>query len=160
MAIENRNLKPGTRLAAIYRKQRHTCEVREREAGKRCYRLDDGREFNSLSAAGMAITGTSCNGWSFWSVERNKVTPDIEARPADAPMETVAVRVEGALSSTQPLQALTLKAAATHRRRIFQVANQKGVPAGQSRWYCHDCGRSYLVPSQNIPDTCPQGHRA
>jgi hypothetical protein len=33
------------------------------------YRLADGKEFKSPSAAGMAITGKSCNGWAFWSLE-------------------------------------------------------------------------------------------
>src|SRR5438105_2349184 len=32
------------------------------------YRLADGREFKSLSAAGTAITEKACNGWAFWSV--------------------------------------------------------------------------------------------
>ena len=39
------------------------------KAGKRRYRLTDGREFASPSAAGKAVMGgTACNGWRFWSV--------------------------------------------------------------------------------------------
>ena len=60
--IENRNLKAGTRLVARYHKQSYTCEVVEGEGGKLRYRLEDGREFKSPSAAGTAITGKSCNG--------------------------------------------------------------------------------------------------
>ena len=69
MPIENRNLKPGTRLVGRYHKQQYKCEVVEREGGKLGYRLEDGREFKSPSAAGMAITGHACDGWVFWSIE-------------------------------------------------------------------------------------------
>jgi hypothetical protein len=67
MAIENRNLSAGTKLWARYKSQVHTAEVIAQE-GRLVYRLADGREFGSPSAAGTAITGKSCNGWSFWSV--------------------------------------------------------------------------------------------
>lgn len=41
----------------------------EREAGGLRYRLEDGREFRSLSSAGSAVMGgIACNGWRFWSV--------------------------------------------------------------------------------------------
>lgn len=66
MPINDRNLKPGTKLAARYHKQSYACEVVEREGSKLSYRLEDGREFKSPSAAGMAITGKACNGWAFW----------------------------------------------------------------------------------------------
>src|SRR5208283_2895125 len=66
--IENRNLTTGTHLIAHYHKQTFACEVTEKE-GKTIYKLEDGREFKSLSAAGTAITGGACNGWAFWSLE-------------------------------------------------------------------------------------------
>ena len=66
MAIENRNLIVGTKLWARYRGQVHTAEVFETE-GKLAYKLSDGREFKSPSAAGTALTGKACNGWAFWS---------------------------------------------------------------------------------------------
>src|SRR5437773_5580319 len=67
MAIQDRNLSVGTKLYARYKGATHTAEVIEKE-GKPGYRLADGREFKSPSAAGTAITGLACNGWAFWSV--------------------------------------------------------------------------------------------
>ncbi len=102
MPINDRNLKPGTRLVGKYHKQTYTCEVVEVD-GKLKFRLQDGREFKSPSAAGMAITGKSCNGWAFWSVETatsaaqppTQTQPAVEtkatgeAQPADASQEAV-----------------------------------------------------------------------
>jgi hypothetical protein len=42
------------------------------------YRLSDGREFKSPSAAGTAITGKACNGWAFWSVGEPTEKPPTE----------------------------------------------------------------------------------
>ena len=67
MAIKDRNLTPGTRLRAHYKREMHSCEVVETEAGLR-FRLADGREFVSVSGAGAAVMGgIACNGWLFWS---------------------------------------------------------------------------------------------
>jgi hypothetical protein len=67
MAIQDRNLSIGTQLYARYKGQTYTAEVVEKE-GAALYRLSDGREFKSPSAAGTAITEKACNGWAFWSV--------------------------------------------------------------------------------------------
>ena len=75
MPIENRNLKPGTKLIGRYHKQRYSCEVVENAEGKLAYRLQSGKEFKSPSAAGKAITGHACDGWVFWSVETATATP-------------------------------------------------------------------------------------
>jgi hypothetical protein len=76
MSIENRSLKPGTKLVARYKGQGYSAEVVETEGGIR-YRLEDGREFKSPSSAGSAIMGGSaCNGWRFWSVAGSE-----EAKP-------------------------------------------------------------------------------
>ena len=69
MAIENRNLEPGTKLIARYKKEEYRAEVVAGEGEKVKYRLADGREFKSPSSAGTAITGKACNGWAFWSVD-------------------------------------------------------------------------------------------
>jgi len=55
MAIQDRNLSVGTKLYARYKGQTYTAEVIEKEGGT-AYRLPDGREFKSPSAAGTAIT--------------------------------------------------------------------------------------------------------
>jgi hypothetical protein len=87
MAIQDRNLSVGTKLYARYKGTTYTAEVVEVQALPKGmlpkdapadpdprlvtelrYRLADGREFGSPSAAGTAVTGKSCNGWAFWSV--------------------------------------------------------------------------------------------
>src|SRR6266851_10028492 len=82
MAIENRNLAVGTKLTANYRKTAYRAEVVQTEEGVR-YKLEDGREFTSISAAGMAVRdGKSTNGWAFWSVETEG--SDVEVKPPKA----------------------------------------------------------------------------
>ena len=76
MPIENRNLPVGTRLVARYKKQEYRATVVEGEDGGLRYRLEDGREFKSLSSAGSAVMGdVACNGWRFWSVANGGKTP-------------------------------------------------------------------------------------
>jgi hypothetical protein len=77
MPIENRDLQVGTRLVARYKGQEHSATVVEGEKGGLRYRLEDGREFKSPSAAGSAVMGgAACNGWRFWSVAGSE-----EAKP-------------------------------------------------------------------------------
>ncbi len=77
MSIEDRKLTAGTRLVARYKKQEHSATVVEGEKGGLRYRLEDGHEFKSLSAAGSAVMGgVACNGWRFWSVAGSE-----EAKP-------------------------------------------------------------------------------
>src|SRR5215216_1683960 len=74
MAIADRNLTPGTRLWARYKGEVHTAEVVAHAEDKGnetiAYKLSEGREFKSPSAAGAAIMGEgrTCNGWAFWTV--------------------------------------------------------------------------------------------
>src|SRR3972149_4057893 len=75
MAIEDRNLKAGTKLVARYKGKEYTAEVVKTEEGLR-YRLEDGKEFKSPSSAGSAVMGGSaCNGWRFWSVAGEEPKP-------------------------------------------------------------------------------------
>ena len=70
MPLENRNLEPGVRLVARYKKEEYRAEVVAGEGDKTLIRLEDGREFTSVSAAGSAVMGgVACNGWRFWSLE-------------------------------------------------------------------------------------------
>jgi hypothetical protein len=72
-------LEPGTVLVARYKGAEHTAEVVPGEEGKVRYRLADGREFNSPSAAGSAVMGgVACNGWRFFSL----ATDEAETPPA------------------------------------------------------------------------------
>ena len=84
MAIQDRSLAVGTRLVAKYKGTEHTVEVAAGKEGKRRYRLTDGREFASPSAAGKAVIGgTACNGWRFWSVAG--AAPTAGAAPPTTP---------------------------------------------------------------------------
>jgi len=77
MPIEDRKLTAGMRLVARYKGQEYSATVVEGEKGGLRYRLEDGQEFKSLSAAGSAIMGgVAGNGWRFWSVAGSE-----EAKP-------------------------------------------------------------------------------
>jgi hypothetical protein len=151
MPIKDRNLKPGTKLIARYRKQDYACEVLEGEAGKLRYCLGDGKDFKSISAAGMAITGKSCNGWAFWGLPKPE-PPAMEEPQAGAP--------ENAEALEQPAAMETRTNAKPSGKHIFRIPNQKGVPEGQTRWFCHECSRSFLAAAGITPWTCPERHRA
>jgi hypothetical protein len=80
MSIEKRDLPVGTRLVARYKKQEYRATVVEGEDGGLRYRLEDGREFRSLSSAGSAVMGgIACNGWRFWSVADAGKVPLLKA---------------------------------------------------------------------------------
>jgi len=133
MAIENRNLEAGVRLVARYKGEAHTAEVVSSVQGVR-YRLADGREFKSPSAAGSAVMGgIACNGWRFWSLESDGPSPVAESGGAKT---------------------------ARGRRLIVRVPNQKGVPEGQVRWFCTICQKGFLAAAGTAPEVCPEGHRA
>ena len=184
MPIEDRNLKPGTHLVGRYHKQNFTCEVVEGEGGKLRYRLADGREFKSPSAAGMAITGHACDGWAFWSLETattappevaqtpetmsnhemplSETQPEGEVQPIAETHEIIKSKAEQPSETQVPAleHAQATQESTPVRNRIFRIPNQKGVPEGQTRWYCHDCGKSFLVATGETPAACPQGHQA
>ncbi len=80
MAVKDRNLEAGTRLVARYKKREYKAIVVETEEGIR-YRLEDGREFKSLSSAGSALmNGVACNGWRFWSLAHGGEAQTAEGR--------------------------------------------------------------------------------
>lgn len=73
MAIDGgmrEKLEAGTPLVARYKGVEHVAEVvKAGEDGKTRYRLADGREFKSPSAAASAVMGgQAANGWRFWSI--------------------------------------------------------------------------------------------
>lgn len=144
MAIENRELEPGTKLIAKYKKEEHRAEVIAGEEGKVKYRLANGKEFKSPSSAGTAITGKACNGWAFWSIESGTAQtgpedPESSERPGEDSGE-----------AETPEQT----SAAGFRR----VPNQKGVEEGQVRLYCDACQKSFTAPVGEPTETCPEGH--
>ncbi len=79
-------LEPGTGLTARYKGKEHRAEVVAGEDGKLRFRLADGREFKSPSAAGSAVMGgIACNGWRFWSIADEEA-----AETAETAAETAA----------------------------------------------------------------------
>jgi len=161
MTIQDRNLKPGTRLVARYHKQQYKCEVVEREGGKPGYRLEDGREFKSPSAAGTAITGKACNGWAFWSLEASPAPAASEGEASGASTgEANEASTEKKAEQPATSPAAEKKQATASKRPISRVPNQKGVPEGQTRWHCYECGKSFLAPSDKSPEGCPLPHPA
>ena len=70
MALEQRELAPGTKLVGTYKKTAYVCEVVATPEGETRYRLEDGKLFKSPSSAAKAVmNGISANGWRFWSLE-------------------------------------------------------------------------------------------
>lgn len=156
MSIKDRNLTVGTKLVARYHKESHTCEVIEGQNGKLRYKLENGREFKSPSAAGMAITGHACDGWVFWSVETEDSTPETtEIVPTSEASQTIAEE-----QKETPVTPATGAEQGPAKKSFFRTPNQKGVTEGQTRWYCQACGESFLAPYGEIPSACPQGHKA
>jgi hypothetical protein len=143
MPIENRNLTKGTKLVGRYHRQSYTCEVVENAEGKLHYRLEDGREFKSPSAAGMAITGHSCDGWKFWSLQTKETTSPAETEAKEQPVEQTPEPSQN-VAKTDP-----------KKTGVFLVPNQKGVLEGRIRWHCRECGKSFIASAVEVPGICP-----
>lgn len=168
MTIKDRNLKPGTQLIAHYHKQPFYCVVVEGEGNKVRYKLSDGRDFKSPSAAGMAITGHACDGWVFWSLLQDAPAQTTEtqneastsaadnAQVTDQPTAAAQEQTEApATTANQAAQEPTPPA----KKPFFRNPNQKGVSEGQARWYCQVCKESFFAPQGEIPLACPEGHK-
>ena len=100
MPIENRNLEPGTKLVAHYKKETYHALVVASAEGKVLYQLSpyDGREFKSPSSLGSAVTGKACNGWTFWSVDTSDTQVEAQTHNAQEPP----AEVEAGPEETEP----------------------------------------------------------
>jgi hypothetical protein len=135
MPIENRELTAGTRLVARYKKEEYTATVVEGEEGGLRYRLEDGREFKSPSAAGSAVMGgVACNGWRFWSVAGTGKAPAPKTTRKPAKRE----------AKTQGLH---------------QLPDEEGAAEGTAKFFCDACMEAFVVPVGEEPTTCPKGHQ-
>ena len=137
MAIRDRNLEPGTRLVANYKKQPYVCVV-DAQGDRIVFVLEDGRRFKSPSSAGSAVMGgKAVNGWRFWTVAEGQL-----ARPQ--------------VISSEPIEPTT----STGKRLIYRLPNQKGVADGMTRYFCNGCQKSFIVEGQQEPGVCLEGHQA
>ena len=135
MALENRNLEAGTRLVARYKKEEHTATVVEGEGGGLRYRLEDGREFKSPSAAGSAVMGgVACNGWRFWSVAG-------EAETAPPKKQRKSSKREAQTQS------------------FHRLPDEEGAGEGTDKFFCDACMEAFEAPVGDEPATCPKGHQ-
>jgi len=140
--IENRDLAVGTRLVARYKKQEHTATVVEGEGGGLRYRLEDGREFKSPSAAGSAVMdGVACNGWRFWSLAGEAPAPKKERK---APAPKAAPKPKKPVPKTQGFQ---------------RLPNGEGATEGTAKFFCDACMAAFEALADSEPATCPKGHQ-
>jgi hypothetical protein len=154
MPIENRNLTKGTKLMGRYHRQSYSCEVVENAEGKLRYLLEDGKEFKSPSAAGKAITGHACDGWVFWTVQTEEnATANVKSQESATTETSPATKTEQPKTTPEPAQ----NAAKSDPKKsgVFLVPNQKGVPEGQIRWHCRECGKSFNASAVEVPGICP-----
>ena len=134
MAITDRNLKEGMQLKGRYKKEEYTCRVEAGTDNKLAFVLEDGKRFQSVSAAASAVMdGKAVNGWLFWSVA--------DESPAPAKSKPEAKK-------------------AGRQRIIYRMPNQKGIAEGKERWYCNACQKSFIVDVDAGPRACPEGHGA
>ncbi len=140
MPMNDRNLKGGEKLVARYKGEEHSVLVLADDKGGLGFELDGATIHKSLSSAGSAVMGgTACNGWRFWSPEG-----ELKERPAKEPKTKGATKTRTASVATV--------------RNLKKIPNQKGVPAGQVKWHCSSCQKSFLAPAGTAPEACPEGH--
>jgi hypothetical protein len=139
MSIEDRNLKPGTTLVARYRKKEYRADVVAGKEGKVVYRLTDGREFTSPSAAGSAVMGgTACNGWRFWTPEGAEGATKASTTPTAA--KKAPAKAKGVRKAKGGAKA---KRAAKPAPRGRKVAGASNGAAPSQAIGCGECGREF-----------------
>jgi hypothetical protein len=135
VTIEDRNLKPGQKLVAAYKRQEYTCEVVKTKDGV-VYRLADGQEFKSLSSAGSAVmNGSACNGWRFWTAEG-----DLKPKPAKA--------------AKTPKTELTIKPMKDDPTRFWCSACMDGFPVTEGETPTA-CPKGHTNEAAETPDAKP-----
>lgn len=138
-------LEIGQELVAPYKGETFEAKVEQHE-GKAVVVITHGNEyapqgmvFTSLSAAGQALTQKkACQGPRFWrSKDRGS---NAAAQPANEPV------------GEKPKRAAGFK-------NIRKTPNQLAVAAGQTRFFCSACMKSFVSEAKS-PDQCPEGHAA
>lgn len=139
----SRNLQPGIRLVATYKKTDLVCDVVETPDGVR-FRFN-GKDHKSPSAAGAAaIGGGACNGWRFWHIEGQE-PPKREPKPKAEKAPKAPKEPKGKTS-----------------RNIKKARNQGDHgPDGNTLYYCSACQMGFIHPTADgAPKACPEGHAA
>ena len=144
MPIENRNLEPGARLIATYKKETYHALVVASVEGKVLYHLVpyDGKEYKSPSSLGTAVTGTE-------EQEPQEGTQPQEPTGQEAP------EAEDQDSPDPPEAEVGTREPVTAGFR--RVPNQRGVPEGEVRLYCDTCQSSFTAPVGQQPGPAPEG---
>jgi hypothetical protein len=147
MAITDRNLAVGTKLWARYKGEIHTAEVvlnaKANDESRRpiAYRLADGREVKSPSAAGAAIMGEgrTCNGWAFWS------TGEPTEKPAEEPK---APRSSAVNAVPKPERKARTRKPKTPTEQVPTDEDGHALPIIErldDQFECGECGRSFAT---------------
>ena len=129
------------------------------EEGKVLYRLEDGREFKSPSAAGTGVTGNACNGWAFWSLDALGESEEATTSEGDGSIAEGQDPPEDSESEPTYVSAGQEFAEPAATPSFRRVPNQKGVDEGQVRLYCESCQKSFTTLTDQPVDTCPEGHQ-
>jgi hypothetical protein len=112
----------------------------------------------------MAITGHACDGWTFWSVAKEGVAA-AETKTVAPPETTEAPATDLSNSAAEQLTVEPVKAPKAKAEKpkppktgIYRLPNQKGAPAGMTRYYCFDCSNPFPAPSSEKHVVCPNQH--
>lgn len=171
MAIENRELAVGTKLAATYKKQRYECDVVEtpeglryrlmdfakQEGGGYRYAVGETADFTTPSGAAHAVMqGMAVNGWRFWSLAEELDKPKAP-RATTAPTTARVPRPRKGKAGGEPTAG---EAAQRNVQVITKMESQEGMAAGRVKYWCTACADAFDVPASVTPQGCPKGHAA
>jgi hypothetical protein len=163
--IQDRNLKAGTKLVGKYQHKEHTCIVTEKDG--KIYFMVDGdatKVFKSPSAAGTAVTGHACDGWHFWSIASEVSFTNIE-RHIDKAIRAGKLKTPRAIPTYDETVTKIDKMEKAEKPKppktgVYRLPNQKGAPAGLTRYYCFDCSSPFPAKSDIKNPACPNCHPA
>jgi hypothetical protein len=166
MPIENRNLEPGTKLIATYKKETYHALVVASTEGKVLYQLSpyDGREFKSPSSLGTAVTGKLDllvggyqhyrGGW------RDGHCPAATVSRRGRPRGARAGRPDPTRRSRWRSSVRGRFNRETCHLRFSTRAQPAGHPRGRGQALLRCLPGQLHLTSGPAPETCPQGHWA
>jgi rubrerythrin len=88
-------------------------------------------------------------------------TANVQSQESATTETSPAIKTEQLKTTPEPATQTTPSADKNSKKTgVFLVPNQKGVPEGQIRWFCRDCGKSFIASAVEIPGICPAKHQA